>query len=72
MIAENIPMVTVRQFILLMDKYKTTILDKDNILDLIEKAEGGMGEFISRFTKICCDEPLLQQLIAKKGMDKFV
>ena len=72
MIAEKIPLILIKHFMIIFDKYKNTIINKDSILELIENAEGGFTEFISRFTKICAEDIYLLQIINKKGLEKFV
>lgn len=41
MIAEKIPLILIKPFMVIFDKYKNTIINKDSILELIENSDGG-------------------------------
>lgn len=55
----EIPIATLSKIFLALDQYKSYILNKDSILELIEKGEGGIPYFLSRFQKICMNDPFL-------------
>jgi hypothetical protein len=55
----KIPASIISKIFVSLDQYKSCILDKDSLLELIEKEEGGLPYFLTRFHKICTDEPVV-------------
>lgn len=54
-----------------MDTYKFAILNKDSLQECISKVPGGFKEFIEIFVRLCMQDPVLFDLIQKRGKPRF-
>ncbi|CAD8123652.1 unnamed protein product [Paramecium sonneborni] len=54
-----------------MDTYKFAILNKPSLQECINNAPGGYREFIENFVRLCSSEPILYDLVQKRGKQRF-
>ncbi|CAD8099247.1 unnamed protein product [Paramecium primaurelia] len=54
-----------------MDTYKFAILNKQSLQECINSFPGGYREFIDNFVRLCTSEPILFDLIQKRGKQRF-
>ncbi|CAD8114187.1 unnamed protein product [Paramecium sonneborni] len=54
-----------------MDTYKFAILNKSSLQECINNSPGGYREFIDNFVRFCTSEPILFDLIQKRGKQRF-
>ncbi|CAD8195426.1 unnamed protein product [Paramecium octaurelia] len=54
-----------------MDTYKFAILNKQSLQECIVSSPGGYREFIDSFVRLCTSEPILFDLVQKRGKQRF-
>ncbi|CAK58942.1 unnamed protein product (macronuclear) [Paramecium tetraurelia] len=61
----------IRMLLRKMDTYKFAILNKQSLQESIFSSPGGYREFIDSFVRLCTSEPILFDLVQKRGKQRF-
>ncbi|CAK92151.1 unnamed protein product (macronuclear) [Paramecium tetraurelia] len=61
----------IRMLLRKMDTYKFAILNKSSLQECINNSPGGYREFIEGFVRLCSSEPILFDLVQKRGKQRF-